>query len=174
MTSGGYDAIIVDDLSAVARNHTYPDSDERIVILAHPVESLILQKYGLTYTSAVLAGRFLLIGEHFCESCGHLYKSRELGSCTLVFGCLPPALIGLIAYISIKPLAFLAALFSWLLIDRLVGIYVRFRYAARAREFRIHPVCPECGSRRVATYARTFPCPKCHLRSLKIEMVGES
>lgn len=184
MTSGGHSAIIVDDLSTVAMHDTYPDRDDkRIVILAHPGENLILREYGLTYTSAVLAGRFLLIGEHFCESCGHLYKSRELGSCSLVFGCLPPALIGLIgaaiigfqapSVVDIKLLGFLATLFSWLLIDRLVGIYVRSRYAARAREFRIHPVCPKCGSHRVAT-AGTFPCPKCHSRSMKIEVVGVS
>ena len=182
ISDGNCGAVIVDD-SCIIENYDSHPNDDRIVVLAHPIEQHIIEKYGFTYTSATLQGRYLRLQDCFCKSCGHVYETRKLGSATLIFGCLPPILIavvlGIVTGVSRSSIldglfgAFFAGLVSWWTIDWLVGVYVRFRYIERSREFHISRDCPKCGSRRTAT-GGVLPCPACHQRSMNVKAIGMS
>ena len=180
--TGGYKGVIVGPPSTV-EDCDNQLSGERVVILSHPCEQQIIEEHGFTYKSATFQGRLLNFTEYFCKSCGFYYKTRKLTSATLIFGCLTPIVISIVfgtavGYYSSSIFAGLFAAYAattlvWLLIDWLVGVYVRFRYAERAREYQIDRVCPKCGSRSAAT-GGTLPCPKCHQKAMKIKIVGMS
>lgn len=182
VSDGYYGAVIVDNSCIIEKQDSDPN-DERIVVLAHPLEQDIIEKYGFTYSSATLQGRYLQMHDLFCKSCGNVYETRRLAAATLIFGCLPPILIAVLLGIVIGIFqssildglfgAFTASLFSWLTIDWLVGVYVRLRYAERSREFYIPRVCPKCGSRRAAIRG-VLPCPTCRQPSMKVKTIGMS
>lgn len=177
-----YGGVIADEPSTIKRYAVHPD-DERVIVLAHPLEQHIIQEHGHSYTSATFQGRYLRFKAYFCKSCGHVYETRQLASASLVFGCFPPLLIAIIIGVTIGWLrasiadgvfaALFATVLAGTLIDWLVGVYIRLRYAHRAREFNIGRICPECGSRRTAT-GGTLPCPCCHQRLMKVRFVGMS
>ncbi len=182
-TSGGYAAVVVDE--PVQRPDSHPD-DPRIVVLAHPLESQILNDLGYTFSSATLAGRFLIIQEFFCKSCGNLYEVRKLGTSPVV-GCIPSLIGGVLCGIiagtfthdlgvgfitGLAVVSILEILLGWL-IDPLISLW----YRERAREFRTQKRCPKCGDTRgVCPGSRraVVPCPSCGQTSMQIKTIGIS
>ena len=75
--SEGYFSVIVDDPSTSV--HAHPE-EPRLAILAHPLESMILENLGFTFTSAVLGGRMVYVKNVACKACGKMYKIRRLGA----------------------------------------------------------------------------------------------
>ena len=182
ISDGHCGAVIAHDPSKISEYAVHP-TDNRIVVLMHPLEQSIIEDHGYTYASATFQGRYLTIKDYFCKSCGHVYETRRLSSANLVFGCLPPLLVAIVVGATIGYIrssfvdGFFAGMFAtfvaWFVIDWLVGIGIRIRYADRNREFRIARVCPRCGSRRAATGGR-LPCPQCKQNSMKVKAVGMS
>ena len=85
-TSGGYRAILMDEPSD--SRHVHP-TDKRLIILAHPVESLILEEIGIKDSEALLMGRTISVTVHFCNGCGSLTETRELlDNSNGSYGCL--------------------------------------------------------------------------------------
>ena len=183
-TEEGYAAIIVDEPSDSA--HVHPDHD-RIVVLAHPSESAILDELGTNHRKATLEGRFLAVGRLFCGECGTLYETRRLRAAQLTWGCAPPVGAALLAGVAVGlavgrlSVGVLAGLLVLVLVstvlDRLTDRYVRTRFRERAREFDREPVCPDCGERagrRPGASGGPLPCPECGERAMLLECVGRS
>src|SRR5688572_21278386 len=81
--SEGYLAVIVDDPCTSVDAH--PDNPH-LVILAHPLESMILEELGFTFTSAGLGGRLVYVKNVVCKTCGTMYELRRLGAGSGVLG----------------------------------------------------------------------------------------
>src|ERR1044072_275065 len=73
----GYLALILDAASPC--RHAHPD-DRRLIILGHPLESMILEELGFTLESAAISGRLLYIQNVVCLGCGTMYELRRLSA----------------------------------------------------------------------------------------------
>jgi hypothetical protein len=185
--SEGYLAVIVDEPSSSI--HVHPD-DARIVILGHPLESMILEEQGFTFESAALGGRLLYVQNVVCRGCGSMYEIRRLGATSAVMGlsgCF--AILGLAAGVGLFAgwhyesflIGFVA---SWLVLagmfafaDWAFARYARWRYKARWSEYDRGPGCPRCGGRSYARFRprwRALPCPECGQHAVRVRSVGIS
>jgi hypothetical protein len=185
--SEGYLAVIVDKPTSSIFAH--PD-DRRVVILAHPLESMIMAEQGFTYESAVLGGRLLYIQNVVCSACGTIYEIRRLGATSAVMG-----LTGCFAILVVS--AAVGVWVGWhyesfligfvghsLVLGAVLGLadwafarYVRRRFKGRVDEYDRGPGCPRCGGRSYVRFKprwRALPCPGCGQRTVRVRMVGIS
>jgi ssDNA-binding Zn-finger/Zn-ribbon topoisomerase 1 len=184
----GYTAIIVAEPST----HRCVHSEEPLlVVLAHPLESMILDDHGLTFQSAAWSGRKVGVACVICPDCGTNYELRRLtgaGACgclTASFGCwilaMPLLLIAAwTGLFDIGPGYFALGLILALLIgvvDVVTDSYVRWRYRERAEKFDRGPGCPKCACKEYAHFRprrEPFPCPKCGHRTVLLKMFAIS
>lgn len=185
--SEGYLAVIVDEPASSVHAHL---DDPRIVILGHPLESMILEEQGLAFESAALGGRLLYIQNVVCRACGTLYEIRRVGATSATMG-----LAGCFAIIAFSAGAGVLAglhyqsfvigfVAGWLVLasvfafaDWAFARYVRWRHKARVREYDRGPGCPRCGGRDYLGFRprwRALPCPSCGGRSVRVRSVGIS
>jgi transcription elongation factor Elf1 len=169
--------------------HAHPDN-HRIVILGHPIESMILEELGFTAQSVALGGRLLFVQNVACRACGTMYETRRVGADSAWLGgsgCLVLLLISFAVGIVVARyqesylLGFVAgwlaliALFS--LVSFVLTRYVRWRYHDRVKEFDHGPGCPKCGSKSYSAFPPrwgTLMCPKCGKQSVRVRVVGIS
>jgi hypothetical protein len=185
--SEGYLAVIVDDRCISI--HAHPD-DPRLVILGHPLESMILQELGFTFASAALGGRLVYVTNVVCKACGTMYETRWVGAGSCVLGgtgCL--VMLGLAASLGVvigwsSESVFFGFLGGWLaligffaLVDSIVSPYIRRRHKDRVREFDRGPDCPKCHSKNYVGFPPRWGklvCPKCGKQTVKVRTVGIS
>ncbi len=185
--SGHKAAVIVDEPSS--SNHVHPDND-RLVILAHPLESLILKELGISWGSTAFGGRGMHIHCVICRECGTIYEIRRLSAGLAALGCSGcftilglSVGIGILAGWQLESI-WLGVVAGWLGLwaletfgDWAIARHVRRRFQDRVREFDRGPGCPRCGSTRFADFRprrEAFPCPKCTQHDLRVRCVGRS
>lgn len=186
--SEGYLAVILDEPSSSM--HAHPD-DPRLVILAHPAESSILDELGFDYKSAAIGGRLLYVRNVVCRSCGTMYEVRRIGG--------GAAAIGGIGCSIIMGLAICAsAMIGWQHKSVWVGFlcgclvllglgsafefalsrFVRWRHKARIAEFDRGAGCAKCGCKDYSSctslLSRKRACPQCGKRAVRVRAVGIS
>jgi hypothetical protein len=183
----GYLAVVVDEPSSSM--HVHP-AHNRIVILGHPLEAMILEELGLSFETAALTGRLLYIHNVVCSACGTMYEIRRIGASSSVWGCSGcfvilgvSACCGVIAGWASESF-WLGCLAGWLVFavisaasDWSLDAYVRSRSKERVRESDRAPGCPHCGEKRYAAFRprwRALPCPKCRQHTVKVRSVGIS
>jgi len=183
----GYLAVILDEPS----NSLYAlREDPRLVILAHPLESMIMEELGFTDWSAGLSGRILRIHNVACRACGTFYELRRLSAGSAALGgrgCL--VMLGLAGaiggYVGWKcesfPIGFIAGWLGLIALfagsDSVLSLYVRRRFKDRAKEFDRGPGCPKCESKSHATFSALWsvlPCPNCSKVEMRMRIVGKS
>lgn len=185
--SDGYLAVILDRPSPLT--HAHPE-DRRVVILAHPVESMILSEMGVSFRTTCHEGRLLYVREVMCRSCGTMYEIRRLGAggsalggrgwlSILAIAMLVGALVGQQQNSIIFGLiaGCLASLSLSAIIERIVCRSIRRRYPRRVAEFDRGPGCPKCGGQEYAGFRsgwRKLVCPGCGRRSVRIRYVAKS
>jgi hypothetical protein len=185
-TSGFYRAVYLDEPTTSA--HVHPE-DPHLVILAHPVESLILQETGCTDLSATLGGRLVSVVVVFCLSCGHLFEIRRLtaGFVTLgVGGCLGALALSVAMGVALSlwiggALGVVAGVAGvgllLVLLDWLVWAIVRVWHRDRARQVATPCECPHCGGHEYAPpriRLKAVPCVACGKRAVEVRCVGVS
>jgi hypothetical protein len=87
----GYGAVLVDRpvesmQTEIAAACIFSDSagklaeaaDPRFVVLAHPLENLILADTGYTWNDLFWQGRYVSVSNVVCRHCGHLFQHRRL------------------------------------------------------------------------------------------------
>jgi hypothetical protein len=185
--SEGYLAVIVDD--PCTSMHAHPD-EPRLVILGHPLESMILEEFGFTFTSAGLGGRMVYVKNVACKVCGTMYEIRHLGAGSGSLGgtgCL--VMLGLSGAIGVAVgwnsesifFGFMAGWFALLgffaLGDAILSPFIRWRYKDRVREFDRGPDCPKCHCKKYVGFPPRWGkllCPKCGNQTVKVRTVGIS
>lgn len=187
--SHGYLAVVVDHPFPLIYAH--PD-DPRLAILAHPVEAVIMEKLGVTFSSAELAGRLVDITNVSCGDCGTMYEIRRVGAGRAAFagtGCF--LILALAAGIG----AAVGRHFESFLVGLLAGYFsivgslalgcmtlsplIRGRHKQRVKEFDRGPDCPKCHSKRHSCVSPALPwskliCPKCGQRTVRVRSIGKS
>lgn len=183
----GYLALIVGDPGNSSFAHP---EDSRLVIVAHPVEHMVLDQFGESYRSAGLGGRLLEIQNVICANCGTFYELRRLTADFKTLGCQPllfPLAVacvlgGLVAWRADSIclgffVGWLSILMNLYVLDLVTDRLVRRRFANRCKEFDRRADCPKCGSRRYARIRwrlRPLPCARCGKRALRITYYGKS
>jgi ribosomal protein L37AE/L43A len=187
-TSGFYQALFVDE--PAGPRHGHPD-DPHLVVLAHPIEALILEEFGCTYESASWGGRLVQVHEVFCRSCGQMFEIRRLNAGMSVFGCLglsavaAVTAVGLGIFVGRNWVGYVAGWVTWLAtwlllfttVDSGIGWYIRKRYSERAARVATPSCCPQCGSRRYArvkSFWSRVPCTACGQRAVRFHLVAFS
>lgn len=185
--SEDYLAVIVDEPNTSIDAH--PD-EPRLVILGHPIEDMILEDFGFTFTSAGLGGRIVSVRNVACKSCGAMYEIRRLGASFILLegtGCL--AMLGLSSVIGVGVgwseesivsgvMATGLSLFGIFVVgDAILWRFVRWRYKDRVKEFDRGPECPRCHCKKY-TYFPPFwgklICPKCGKKAVTVHAEGMS
>ena len=183
----GYLAVIVDD--PCTSMHAHPD-EPRLVILGHPIESMILEELGFTFNSAGLGSRMVHVKNVACRACGTRYEIRRLGwgSASLGrAGCL--VMLGLAGGIGVvvgrnSESIFFGAMAGWFaflgfiaLSHTILSPFIRWRYKDRVREFDRGPDCPKCRCKKYVGFPPHWGkliCPKCGKQTVKVRTVGIS
>jgi hypothetical protein len=185
ISSEGYIAVIVDELSS--SEFVHPE-ESCLIILAHPLESLIMEELGFSYEAAARGGRLLRVQHVICRVCGTSYEIRRLwAGATACTTCLALLLVSVglavLAYWQTQsPLV--SFLTGWLGVWVLAACAewaanrsIRRRHQDRVRQFDRGPGCPHCGSPKHLSLRwrwRALPCPECGQRSLRVHPVGIS
>jgi len=185
--SEGYSAVIVDGPSPSPFVHP---EEGRLVVLAHPLESMIMEELGLSHQSAALGGRLVRVRPVICPACGTSYELRRLSAGSAALGCsgclgMLGAGAGIGVLVGWHGHSFSGGLAAgWFSVWGIVGFaewvtdrYVRQRYQDRARTFDRGPGCPRCGCAKVVAFRwrwRALPCPQCGERTLRVRSVGIS
>jgi hypothetical protein len=185
--SESYAAVIVDSPSSSM--YVHPEI-ARLVILAHPGESRILEGLGYTLTAAAIGGRLVYVTSVSCDDCGTMYELRRLDANSSAVGCTGClamlALSGCVgAAVGWMGQSYLLGLLAgglvlWLMIalaDFAISRFVRWRYKELAREFNRDPGCPKCQSRKYVTFPPRrgkLVCPKCGQRAVQVDSIGIS
>jgi len=182
-----YIAVIVDD--SCTSTHAHPD-EPHLMILGHPLESMILEELGFTFISAGLGGRMVHVKNVACKACGTMYEIRRLGAGSASLGaagCL--VLLGLSGAIGVavgwySESIFFAILAGWFaffgliaLGDAILSPFIRRRYKERVREFDRGPDCPKCHCKKHVGFAPRWGrliCPKCGKQTVQVRTVGIS
>ncbi len=159
--------------------------DRRLVVLAHPIEDAILAETGLTWESLVWAGRYVRIRRVVCKSCGTLFEIHRL-ACPPGLGCMVGSFVGLPVGVAFglweRSFCFgfwvaYGIAFGFCCAANLAGwVYIRLRFKGRAKAIDGPPCCPNCHSTGWASVERrrTFPCPQCGQKAMRVRSVGKS
>lgn len=153
-----------------------------LVPLPHPLESRALKAAGGTWTRAEIQGRLIYIHNLICADCGAENTTASLH--TGGAGCITGLVLGAVAFacsillFNLHPiigivLAWIAMFAPSFLIDR----YVRIRYRDNAVPHQ-STRCSQCGGDHLVSLASArrgpFPCPRCHQKTMTIEVAGRS
>ena len=185
--SEGYLAVIVDN--PCSSPHAHPD-DPRLVILGHPLEPMILEELGFTFTSAGFGGRMVYVKNVACKACGTMYEIRHLGAGSASLGgigCL--VMLGMSGAIGAavgwsRESILLGFVVGWVALmgffvlgDAMLSPFVRWRHKDRVREFDRGPHCPKCQSKAYVSFPPRWGkliCPKCGKQTVKVCVVAIS
>jgi predicted Zn-ribbon and HTH transcriptional regulator len=183
-TSDGYLAVIVDH---APQDYRHPET-LNMAILAHPLETLILEELGFTYRSATRAGRLVSVDSVLCRDCGRPFEIRKLTAGLIpAIGCLPVIILasiaGIIAAVQLNSLFWgclwslcALVLFAWMA-DFSVYRFVRWQHSERVKQVDTPGCCPHCHSKRYehpGTLRGKVPCLKCGERAVTYRGVAIS
>jgi hypothetical protein len=159
--------------------------DDRLVALAHPGEEYFLSQTGYTWSGLIRTGRYVRVRRVVCRECGTLYETRSL-TCPPAFGCMTGLVVGLIVGVSLGVLERSFWYGYWLLFGiawacnavatLAAWLYIRVRFAERAKSLEEPAECPKCGSARRSKILtrRVLPCPQCGKCSMRVRSVGKA
>jgi predicted Zn-ribbon and HTH transcriptional regulator len=82
-TTDGNVAIIAEGNHSAYADKEYPE----LVHLIHPGEGRILEELGTDCCLASRQGKYVIVKNLFCKTCGMLYQSRSISHCETTFGC---------------------------------------------------------------------------------------
>jgi hypothetical protein len=185
--SEGYLAVIVDEPCTSMHAHS---AEPHLVILGHPLESMILEELGFTFTSARLGGRMVYVKNVACKECGTMYEIRRLGAGSASLGgtgCL--VMLGLSGAIGVaigwnSESIFFGFIAGWLALlgffslgDAVISTLIRWRSKDRVRQFDRGPDCPKCHCTKYVTFRPSrckLTCPKCGRQTVEVHRVGIS
>lgn len=160
-------------------------TDDRLLVLAHPIEDSILSTTGYSWSDLVWQGRYVVVSNVACRDCGNVFSIRRLGVPGAV-GCLPALLVGSACGIAIWMskgsvadgliTGFVVLFVALLILELAAGLFVKYRHAARANALASEKQCPVCQSVNAIRINRTkkTPCPACHRRSQTFHLAGIS
>ena len=188
VTDEGYGGVQLDDTSQVDVEQLHRDDHRIVIICDRPGGFDGFKPHGYSATSATFSGRYLWFHRYLCKSCGQTYETRRLDAARFSLGCLTPIVvavgIGVATGFHTSSLflglvtGFVSSIPSGLLIDWMVGHFVRLRFPKRAAEFRTKRHCPKCGSRRVVNSDLCYrpdefiACPNCGERKMQVHREG--
>ena len=156
-----------------------------LVVLAHPIESAILESTGHTWKSLMLEGRHVTVQLLVCADCGALYERKKL-TAPFAIGCLPTIAVGVVSgftlwlYLSSIIIGifvgYMTIFMVALTVHALSNLYTRLRFRERIRILEANKTCPSCYSPSfyIIPTKKVVPCPACKAKSLQIQMIGIS
>jgi hypothetical protein len=199
----GYSAVLVDDLYGPQETGGQPTvlpyagagmpgTGVRLVILAHPGESWILQSTGYTFSDLLWQGRYAWATEVVCRRCGNVFPRWRLKAPPGI-GCLWPVVAALcgaaavaLALRRFEPSLWiiLAVIVGWgfgmitaIVIEAVAWCYLRSRFRDCMKTIAAQRTCPSCGADDAVRVTRPFlrvTCPGCRQKALRFRIWGIS
>jgi hypothetical protein len=157
------------------------DSGE-LIRLPHPVEGLVLQRHGFTWTQAGNQGRLFRVTFQICSQCGLLHEERQIHDPR--YGCGASFVVAAITIALCKlgiglnwEFSLLTGYFAMLGVLALVVAVNRARWRKANQALKL-PSCSGCGSPEFTTIpkavGKALPCPHCTTHNVRCTIAGTS
>lgn len=158
--------------------------DQRLLVLAPPMEMQFPAQVGLNEWTVRKVGRYVRVNPVVCV-CGKIFDVYRLTSPPwpdFNSGCIPallmPLSVGLWFQSFLVGIAMLIIFgYLWLKVARMLGVwFVRRRYPGRVQAIDGPFQCPVCESREFAKISRdwTIPCSECKVMAMRFVRVGRA